>query len=82
MANPAQGHKARARVATSQLKLTGCLPSRIFTERSFVEHITPSIRLDIDSLNLLLDDHAASGTPFDLQDVFFRFSLQSFGRIA
>ncbi|KAI5480061.1 hypothetical protein MNV49_002026 [Pseudohyphozyma bogoriensis] len=55
---------------------------KIFTAASFRQLITPAIQKDLAALTTLLDHYAASGEPFDLQEVFFRFMLQSFGRIA
>ncbi|KAM0746779.1 cytochrome P450, partial [Meredithblackwellia eburnea MCA 4105] len=56
--------------------------SKIFTAQNFTSIITPAIHKDLEALTALLDHHAQSGTTFDLQDVFFRFTLQSFARIA
>nr|AAP79889.1 cytochrome P450 [Colacogloea retinophila] len=66
------------RVWQFQRKVT----SHIFTGRSFQDAICPAIAEELRSLNKLLDNYADTGETVDLQDVFYRFTFQAFGRFA
>ncbi|KAN0066595.1 heme binding [Thecaphora frezii] len=56
--------------------------SRIFSVSSFKKIITRTIREDCKLLEKILYDHADKGDVFNMQELFFRFTLSSFVKIA
>lgn len=65
-----------------QWKLQRKLAARIFTVRAFSNIITSVIREDMAQLDRILSDKAESGEVFNIQDLFFRFTLSTFVKIA
>ncbi|PWN48522.1 putative P450 oxidoreductase, partial [Violaceomyces palustris] len=65
-----------------QWKMQRKVASRIFSVSSFKDIITRTIREDCDLLQGILARHADRGEVFNIQELFFRFTLSSFVKIA
>ncbi|EPQ31816.1 cytochrome p450 oxidoreductase [Pseudozyma flocculosa PF-1] len=63
-------------------KMQRKVASRIFSVSSFKHIITRTIREDCALLEKILYDHADKGDTFNMQELFFRFTLSSFVKIA
>lgn len=58
------------------------IAARIFTVNTFKNIITGAIRDDLVLLDKILAEKAATGEMFNIQDLYFRFTLSSFVKIA
>ncbi|CDU25005.1 related to Cytochrome P450 [Sporisorium scitamineum] len=63
-------------------KMQRKVASRIFTVSSFKAIITHTIREDCKLVEKLIESYAKEGTVFNLQELYFKFTLSSFVKIA
>lgn len=63
-------------------KMQRKVASRIFTVSSFKAIITQTIREDCALVEKLIETYARQGTVFNLQELYFKFTLSSFVKIA
>lgn len=63
-------------------KMQRKVASRIFTVSSFKAVITQTIREDCELVEKLIKSYAEEGTVFNLQELYFKFTLSSFVKIA
>lgn len=63
-------------------KMQRKVASRIFTISSFKAIITQTIREDCALVEKLIESYAKEGTVFNLQELYFKFTLSSFVKIA
>lgn len=65
-----------------QWKTQRKLAARIFTVKAFSNIITSVMHEDTEQLDRILAEKAESGEAFNIQDLFFRFTLSTFVKIA
>ncbi|TPX70539.1 hypothetical protein CcCBS67573_g06476 [Chytriomyces confervae] len=58
------------------------LAANIFNVKNFKEYVNDTFAAEMDVFSTVLEEHAASGLEFDLSDLFFRFTFDSFVKIA
>ncbi len=58
------------------------MASHIFSVGNFRTHVQKTVQNDLGILRKLLDDASKSGSAVNLPDVFFRFTLDTFGEMA
>lgn len=55
--------------------------SNIFNARAFKEFVEDVFSRKMIQVLKILDQHSVSGEPVDMQDIFFRYTLDAFGYI-